>query len=105
MPNKLPKTIKGLLNEHIQYDLASFDLAPKNTWSAALKLNFNKRQYLYRKIVDQAGRLLGDDKLDRAAAMLDSERGSLTVSQFYDRLRNFSPSKKSRKRKATGGNH
>jgi hypothetical protein len=54
MPNNLPKTMKALLEEHAQYNLTSFDLAPKNTWSAALKLNFNKRQYLYRKIVEQA---------------------------------------------------
>jgi hypothetical protein len=49
MLNKLPKTMRALLEEHHRYDLASFDLAPKITWSAALKLNFNKRQFLLSK--------------------------------------------------------
>jgi hypothetical protein len=98
MPYNLPKTMKALLEEHTQNNLTSFDLAPKNTWSAALKLNFNKWQYLYRKIVEQVERLPGDDKLKRAAVMLD-HRGNCSVSKFYESLRCSSPSKTLRKRK------
>jgi hypothetical protein len=99
IPNKLPKTLKALLEEHHQYNLTLFDLAPKVTWSAALKLNFNKRQYLYQKIVEQAEQLAGDDKLIRAAAILDIKRGSHTASKFYESLRSNNPFKKTRKRK------
>ena len=100
MPTGLPDSIAALLVQHEQFDLASFNLAPRTHWSDAIKLSFNKRKYLYDKINEEAMRLQGLNKLERAANLLDERRGDLTVNQFYTTLRTNSPSKKTRKRKA-----
>ena len=48
------------------------------------------------KIKQQASVLQGNNKLEQAAALLDQQCGTKSVSQFVESLRNNSPSKKTR---------
>jgi hypothetical protein len=84
----LPASMQILLEEHLQYKLEEFKGVSKKGWTKGLPMALSRRSYLFRLIVAKAVTLRsGNDmafKQQEAARQLDEERGTMSVSKFYE---------------------
>jgi hypothetical protein len=89
---KLPSSFTELLVEHIQCKLSTFQHSrTKQDWGNAKRIAFSKRTYLYNKILLKATGFRSSDtleeKLRRAAEVLDSVRKNTSLSAFLRTLK------------------
>jgi hypothetical protein len=84
----LPASMQKLLEEHLQNKLEEYKGVSKESWGSALAMAYSRRSYLFRLIVAKAVKLRsGNDmafKQQEAARQLDEERGTMTMSKFYE---------------------
>ena len=84
----LPASMQKLLEEHLQNKLEEYKGVSKKSWGSALAMAYSRRSYLFRLIVAKAVKLhSGNDtafKQQEAARQLDEERGTMTMSKFYE---------------------
>ena len=104
-PTALPQSMATLLQQHVAYRLDDFkDVPSKKSWPQNVRLAFSKRLYLFAHIEAQARRLRGaeelhENKLRRAAALLDTKRAGKSLPQFMAELKSLDPNTKKRKRR------
>lgn len=101
-PTALPQSMATLLQQHVAYRLDDFkNVANKKNWPQNIRLAFSKRLYLFGHIEAQARRLRSaeeshENKLRRAAALLDTKRAGKSLPQFMVELKALDPQTKKR---------
>jgi hypothetical protein len=100
-PIELPSCMQNLLEEHLRYKLEDFKGVSKKCWTKGLAMALSRRSYLFRLIVEKAVMLRsGNDmafKQQEAARQLDEERGTMSLSKFYDKKTPHDSSRQKRK--------
>jgi hypothetical protein len=100
-PIELPTSMQTLLEEHLQYKLEEFKGVSKKCWKKGLAMALSRRSYLFRLIVEKAVMLRsGNDmafKHQEAARQLDEERGTMSLSKYYDKKKSIDLRRQKRK--------